>query len=97
MLFAKAAGVALPDGVIAAPRRMYEAQVGRYAQSETCPRRPQAPVEVTQVKAVEPPGVERNGLQHTSSRGQENAVEDRDIAGDSPVIEQVDLPLRVAR
>ena len=42
------------------------------------------------MKAVERAGVERHGLQHLSSCGQENAVEDRDIGCDGAVIEQVD-------
>src|SRR5450432_3505182 len=58
MLFAKAVGVALPDRVVVASRRVYDTQVRGDAQPETLPRSPQAPVKVAQVKAVERPGIE---------------------------------------
>src|ERR1019366_8940445 len=50
---AKAVCVALPHRVVVASRRVNDAQAGGDPQPESCPRRPQAPVDISQVKAVE--------------------------------------------
>src|ERR1700680_4967349 len=70
MLGAKAIGVALPRRIVVASRRMNEAQVGGDSQPEARPRRPQAPVDVSEMKSVEQGGVERYGLKHFSPRSQ---------------------------
>src|SRR6202790_4843300 len=94
MLGAKAIGVALPRRIVVASRRMNEAQVGGDSQPEAHPRRPQAPVDVSEMKSVEQGGVERYGLQHFSPRCHDHAVEHGHIADDGAVIENVYLPLR---
>src|SRR5450755_1882696 len=95
MLEAKSIGVALPRRVVFASGRVNEEQAGRDAEAETGLRRPQAPVDVSEMEAIECVGVERYRLQYFPPRRQEQAVEHLDVSGDGAVIEKIDLPLRI--
>src|SRR5207248_6405614 len=97
MLGAKARGITLPGRIVVASRRVNKVEIGGNSQAKSCSRRPQRPVDIREMEAIEEVGVERNCAQYLPPCRQENTVEHGDVAGDRAAIEDIDLPLRFVR
>src|SRR5437764_2643956 len=74
---------------------MHQQEVARDTESKSSARSPVAPIDVVEMKTVERLSIKGYGGQNFATRRKQHAIENHDILGDRPRIENVDAPRRV--